>query len=334
MSRRFLVTLAVCGIVPAALLATLVIVPVAAWSRLPHRLGDHWDLTGTVNGSAVKPVPFLAMGVIAVAGCAVIGWAAFGRGPAAKPLPGRPRMAARSWLAAAGMLLASLGTAGSVMITVANLGVRNWRDTSVGVTGLLVFIAGPAALAAAAGWALRRYAGLGATDDGTPRPSLGLRGTEQALWVGRASARWPAVASVVVMAAAVWLAFAASWQAALPVFVAAILPLGFTTIRVTAGRQGVTVAYGFLGLKLTRIPLERIVTAEAVDFTAFTFGYRGSLAFFGGAVVSLRRGPALSLILRQGKSFVVTVDDAATGAALLNDVLARTTAPSSPLPPG
>lgn len=67
--------------------------------------------------------------------------------------------------------------------------------------------------------------------------------------------------------------------------------------------------------------------AEAVDLTAFNFGYRGSLAVFGSATVALRRGPALSLILRDRKAFTVTVDDAATGAALLNDLIAAAAGP-------
>ena len=40
------------------------------------------------------------------------------------------------------------------------------------------------------------------------------------------------------------------------------------------------------------------------------------------AAVVLRRGPALRLALRDGKSFLVTVDDPATGAALLSDLIA------------
>ena len=46
------------------------------------------------------------------------------------------------------------------------------------------------------------------------------------------------------------------------------------------------------------------------------------LALFGAAAVVVRRGPALRLALRDGKTFLVTVDDAATGAALLNDLIA------------
>jgi hypothetical protein len=88
------------------------------------------------------------------------------------------------------------------------------------------------------------------------------------------------------------------------------------------GTGGVTVGYGPLGLRLTRIPRRRITSAAAVERTPFSFGYRGSLLLFGAAAVVLRRGPALRLALRDGKTFLVTVDDAATGAALLNDLTA------------
>jgi hypothetical protein len=77
-----------------------------------------------------------------------------------------------------------------------------------------------------------------------------------------------------------------------------------------------------LGLRLTRLRLRRIAAAEAVNRTSSnSFGYRGSLLAFGAAAVILRRGPALKLTLRDGKTFLVTVDDAATGAALLNDLI-------------
>ncbi len=104
-----------------------------------------------------------------------------------------------------------------------------------------------------------------------------------------------------------------------------LLTLCFTSVRVRVAARGLTVGYGPLGLRLTRIPLGRIASAEAVERTAFSFGYRGSLLLFGTAAVALRRGPALRLALRGGKSFLVTVDDAATGAALLNDLIAAAT---------
>jgi hypothetical protein len=101
-----------------------------------------------------------------------------------------------------------------------------------------------------------------------------------------------------------------------------VLLLGFTSVRVTVAVRGVTISYGALGLRLTRIPLRKIASAEAVRRAAYGFGYRGSLLVFGTAAVVTRPGEALLLTLRDGKTFLVTVDDAATGAALLNDLIA------------
>jgi hypothetical protein len=115
---------------------------------------------------------------------------------------------------------------------------------------------------------------------------------------------------------------AAHWGPGTVLLAVGVLTLGFTSVRVTVAARGVTVGYGPLGLRLTRIPLRRIASAAAVERIPFSFGYRGSLAVFGAAAVVLRRGPALRLTLRDGKTFLVTVDDAATGAALLNDLIA------------
>jgi hypothetical protein len=93
---------------------------------------------------------------------------------------------------------------------------------------------------------------------------------------------------------------------------------------VTVAARGVTVRYGVLRLQLTRIPLRRIAWAETVERDAFGFGFPlpGQMLVFGSSSVVLRSGPALQLTLRDGKTFTVTVDDAATGAALLNDLIA------------
>jgi len=104
--------------------------------------------------------------------------------------------------------------------------------------------------------------------------------------------------------------------------VVVIALLGFTSVRVTVAARGVTVGYGVLGLRLTRIPLRRIAFAEAVEREKSILPITGSLLTFGDVSVVLRGGPALRLTLRDGKAFLVTVDDAATGAALLNDLIA------------
>jgi hypothetical protein len=72
--------------------------------------------------------------------------------------------------------------------------------------------------------------------------------------------------------------------------------------------------------------LEQIVGASVIDLKPREWGgwgYRGSRRAFGRAAVVLRAGPAIRLDLTDRRTFAVTVDDAATGAGLVNDLRAR-----------
>lgn len=182
----------------------------------------------------------------------------------------------------------------------------------------------PFLLAGLAGYTLRRYGGLGLPGDGSPRSSLGLRTGERAVWTGRAHARWRrflTIPLVTLVGSDLLLRhLTAAWQAAVVLVV--VYLLFFTSVRVTVAARGVTVRYGVTRLRLTRIPLRRIASAEAVDEEAGGgLPFPGHLLVFGKASVVLRSGPALLLTLKDGKTFVVSVDDAATGAALLNDLI-------------
>jgi hypothetical protein len=309
-------------VLPALLLATLVAVPAALWSRLPARVADHWTLTGTANSTAPKLAAFLLLGVLAVVGIGIISvsWSASRYSVLAAP--GRPGARSRSGMMSIGLFITALAAALTVMMAVANLGGGGLASASVGVAGLAASVGGPVLFAAMAGYLLRRYGGLDGADSGEPRASLGLRAGERAVWTGRARAGWARPAGVlIVVAGALVAVVAARWVAAVPLLLIGLSLLAFTSIRVTVAARGVTVGYGPLGLRLTRIPLRRIASAEAVDRSPFAFGYRGSLLVFGAAAVVVRPGPALRLTLRDGKTFLVTVDDAATGAALLNDLI-------------
>ena len=320
----------VCGI-EAALLATMVAVPVVLWSRLPPRLADHWTLSGTANGSMPRLVTLLSLGVIAVPGAAlfVAGWLAGRRGGrGGGPLPGRVAGRATAGLAAIGLttigvFLTAMATGTVLLVSVVNLGGRGLRSDSVGPGAMPLLVGGSALVTAFAGLVLRRYGGFGAPDGGATLASLGLRAGERAVWSGRARAVWALPAGVVLVAAGAltWVLAGRWWGPGLVLLIAGTMMLGFTSVRVTVAARGVSVAYGVLGLRLTRIRLSRIASAAAVELRSFSFGYRGSLALFGTAAVILRRGPAMRLTLRDGKTFIVTVDDAATGAALLNDLI-------------
>jgi hypothetical protein len=319
---------ALVGVIQAALLATMVAVPAALWSRLPPRLADHWTFAGTANGSMPRPVTLAALGAIAVPGTLLVvaGWFAGRRGGRGRggigPRPGRTAAGTAAGMTAIGVFLTAMATASVLLVCVVNLGGGGLRSDSIGPGAVLLLIGGSALVAASAGLVLRRWGGFGTADGDAPPASLGLRAGERAVWSGRARAgwAWPAGTLLVAAGALVW-ALTGQWDPGVVLLAAGTPMFGFTSVRVTVGARGVAVGYGVLGLRLTRIPLARIASAAAVELRSFSFGYRGSLLVFGSAAVILRRGPALRLTLRDGKTFVVTVDDAATGAALLNDLI-------------
>jgi hypothetical protein len=307
-----------CLALQAALLASAVAVPAALWSRLPGRVADHWTLSGTADGTMPRLLAFGLLGGIAVVGTGVA-WGGLAAGRRRAPA-GPPAMMMA--MMAIGLLLTAAGAASVILVAVANLG-NGPGSASVGPGAQLGLAGGPVLLAAGAAYLLRRHGGVGAADDGASRASLGLRAGERAVWTGRARASWAWPAGVLLAAAGISVAVAtAAWVLGAVLTLVGLLTLCFTSVRVTVAARGLTVGYGVLGLRLTRIPLRRIASSAVVQRTAFSFGYRGSLLVFGSAAVALRRGPALRLTLLDGKTFLVTVDDAATGAALLNDLVA------------
>jgi hypothetical protein len=326
--RRGWVVALVCGGLPAALLAAIVAVPAALWSRLPGRVADHWTLAGNADGTAPRLVPVATFGALALIGAGLVwlGWVLGRRGaPGWMNAPRRWRGAGAGgavMLVPVGVFVMAISAGSVLLVVAANLGGGGLLSASVGYGPLFGLVGGPALLASGAGYALRHFAGLGPADDGAARPSLGLRAGERAVWSGgaRAGWAWPA-AALLSVAGALTGALGGQWGPGVLLLVTGVLMLGFTAVRVRVAARGVTVGYGPLGLRLTRIPLRRIAAAAVVERTGFSFGYRGSLALFGAAAVMVRRGPALRLALRDGKTFLVTVDDAATGAALLNDLI-------------
>jgi hypothetical protein len=94
--------------------------------------------------------------------------------------------------------------------------------------------------------------------------------------------------------------------------------------RVVVDQRGLTVT-GLFGFPRFHIPLESIVAAAAIDVKAFG-EYGGWGVRFGRSGnwgVITRAGSAIEVQRRSGANFVVTVDDAATGAGLLTGLARR-----------
>jgi len=103
----------------------------------------------------------------------------------------------------------------------------------------------------------------------------------------------------------------------------ALLLLEHVTVRVDERGLQASSRWGF---PRVRFPLEEIDAATAIQVRPMRFGgwgYRGSVSLFHRAAWILHGGPAIRLALTRSRVFVVAVDDAAAGAAVLSELLTR-----------
>ncbi len=99
-----------------------------------------------------------------------------------------------------------------------------------------------------------------------------------------------------------------------PIVVAAVVVLAanltVTSVRTTAGPQGVAVRYGVLGVPRFRYPLGRIAGAEAVDIPVSRMGGWGiHWSPWRGTRLTIRSGPSLRLHLVGGAEVTISADD-------------------------
>jgi hypothetical protein len=310
------------------ILLALAVGPLWLWgAELPNPIATQWDLGGapknsmSLVGFGVLMAALTLPGALALLGAALAGDHAVTR-------------SVRAALAGLGGSHAALFAAVTLQATLAQRGVARWADApGPGVVELVLILGfsgavGGALASLALGWPKDAPRGEGA-GQGAPA-SLGLGPDEQALWVRRVSAPWLYGLAVVGLVL-VGVGFAtAEWAL---VFVGApLIPIstGMATALVSVDQTGLWVRWGTLGLWRTGVALRDVVQAEAIDIRPLEWGgwgYRGSLRLMGRAAVVLRAGPGVRLELRGGRVLAVTVDDAETAAGLLNDLVARRSAP-------
>jgi hypothetical protein len=150
--------------------------------------------------------------------------------------------------------------------------------------------------------------------------------------------RWTMAVGIVATLAGAFAAMSLTSGAAWPALfvpVLLLIVLGLSAgWRVSAGPTGLTVR-GLAGLPIMRVRTSDIVQAVAIgvhplrDFGGW--GIRGAIGRGGHwrTGVVARAGDAIQVTRRNGRAFVVTVDDAATAAAVLN---AYAHVPAPPLP--
>ncbi len=158
-------------------------------------------------------------------------------------------------------------------------------------------------------------------------------------WTGRCSSRGFALLGIgltlVLTAVGVGTVIALSgsgatawvgWLVAIVGILVGVLSWLMSSLEVRLTDEAFTVAFGPFGLPRRVIPLTDIAAASAIVVDPLQWGgwgYRWIPRANASAAV-IRRGPGIALVLRDGRRFAVTVDDAVTGAQTTASAIVQT----------
>lgn len=322
LARRRFVLVAVW--LPVALAALGAAVQLALLPQLPATVAVHWNAAGQANGFA----PAWTQPVMTVV---------FGLGiPLLIALPALPALRHGD----GGMtyrLLGATAAAVSALVTVAltwtlamQAGLATAADAPA-VWAALVAAVVAAAVVGVVAWFVQPASPVrdAAAPAATP---LALSANERVLWI-RSTAMAPGAAVTIIAAVlATGIAAVVAWATGadaawiLAGTAALLLILAATTVafRVRVDDTGLHVD-SVLGIPRIRVPLADVASAARVQVDPMgEFGGWGLRLSTGGRFgVVLRKGEAIEVARRSGRRFVVTVDDAATGAALLQGLVQR-----------
>lgn len=302
---------------PLVVTAVGISLQVSWWDQLPEPVAVHWGRGGEADGFGSKAmVPWMTaiLGVVLPLLMTIPVLNVLRRGSRGPNL--------RFIVAIAGffsMFMVTLLT-GSLYIQ------RGLADaTAAGPIGS-VFGVGLAAggLVGVLAWAIqpRQEPGIPAQE----AAPLSVGTSERAVWARRIVMSFPLIlviglGSVASAVGAVALWFngtigAAVGLIAVALFIA-VLAVGLSRATVAVDERGITVK-ATLGWPKFRVPVEDIVSVSTQEVSGLAeFGGYGVRIIPGAFGVILQSGDAISITRRSGRRFVVTVDDAATGAGLL-----------------
>ena len=305
--------------VPAAIIATTTGLAMSWRHDLPDPIAVHWGLNGPDGfGSLTTSIVWPAVAGSVVASLL---WAlGFFAGRQSFTRRGAAALAVGSTILLSGVSIGGLSV---------QRGVADARDAgSIDGVILVTFLVATAA----AGIVTRLIPGdppLPTSEPVSPTAArLKLGRGEDASWVRDVTSPGYFLAIVgVVLTIALFGLLGGMWWFALVLGVTIGLSLvAFLHWTVIVDRDGLTVR-SILRRPCFRIPLNEVEMAEVVEVRPLRefggWGIRSGMT--GGRMgVVVRKGPALQVHRTGGRVFLVTVDDAATGAALLNTLAGRT----------
>lgn len=320
--------------IPLAVFLVLMIVQFALLPQLPDPVASHWGLSGEPDGfSAPWLLPLVTGGTGFVVTLLVALTPYLADAAPEQLVRGGPM----SYRLLAAIVWAETGFLGSLMLAtfVPQIGIDDARDATLPGWWALVGLAVGALLALAA-W--RVVVEPPRTDAAPQEPSpLALGEAEHAVWLKTVSMSrtglilvWSLiVAALAATVAVAWAQIGGEADAGILIAVAVLVLLAVlvatnTVFRVRIDDAGLEVRSA-LGWPRVRIPRERIRSATVVQVNPMGeyggWGWRYSVNAGWGVI--LRTGEAIRVRRTDGRAFTVTVDDAETGAALLNGLIAR-----------
>ncbi|GHG65522.1 hypothetical protein GCM10010513_34080 [Streptomyces glebosus] len=278
--------------------------------RLPDPLATHFRYGGQADGfTSVQGFLTESLALFVLLG-AVVGFFVQVR-PDAPEVP---------WVIAGGYAIA--GSTGYV-VCVTLLSNADAADVSaVRVPQWEVFLS--LAVALCAGALGRLLAGAAPAAPWRPRGAvsrLDLPAAATAGWSRTVGSPPLAVLGGLLLAVGLLIGLFADWIVSASLLFGAAVSLPLASVRVTVDRRGLTLAPVLLSsrCRFRRIPLDRIEEAGSRHIACFAeFGGWGYRIRAGRSGFVLRSGEGIVVRLANGREFVVTVDDAATAAALLN----------------
>lgn len=312
-------------IVPLCLGIAAVIVQLVALPSLPDPVAVHWGASGAPDGFASPWLYPLLTALIAGVLPLLL---------ALTSLPGLRRGHGGPTYRFMGALALGLAAFGAVALTWSALMQAGLADAADAPSVWPALLGGvlAGAIAGALGWVVQPHVEQPAPIF-LPGGAIALRPGERAVWmrtttVGRAGGFGLGLGTIAVVLAAVMTAVTGApavtvWVLAVAAVVLVVLAATTVAFHVRVDDAGLEVR-SVLGLPRFRVPLAEVERAAGVEVNPMgEFGGWGVRSAPGRFGIVLRAGAAIEVWRENGRRTVVTVDDAATGAALLQALADR-----------
>lgn len=307
------------AVVLPVIIAAVGFLPMLLISDLPERFASHFDGSGLPDGSMTLTQLAVTTGVMVTIGLVFC----IGVGLWRKPLPALVAPTA----AGTGAFVAGMGAAIAATTVIGQRNLTDFNEAELGALTFVSVIASAAVAGLAAGWLAKALPTQADTMPEGATPTMALAEGERAVWVGDQSSALLFGIGALSLAVFVTMAvIGAPWLAVLVVALATVTFLALARVRVRTDGSGLHVVFGGLPWPRTHLAIEDIESASVIDVRPKDWGgwgYRGSLKLLDQAGVIYRAGPGLRVNLRNGKTFVVTIDNPEMGAAILNAEVAR-----------